>query len=211
MNAADAEEYTQALEQSHTGGWRLTLLAVQLGVPEALGLTTDQWRQRLGGHVREAIPVRREAVVELTAEPEDGGLGLSNRRAAEILGVDEKTIRNDLAAESSAPELESEVKPQVDEASPQITAEDSAPEPSEAVTEFLESDEDLQRARYLHEFLKALTRSDDFMEFEPEKLAELADTDVAQTVDDYAIRVRNFTERFHRARPGLQILNGGRT
>lgn len=83
------------------------------------------------------------------------------------------------------------------------------PAPRTPVTELLESNSDLQRARYLHEFMKVLTRSDDFMEFDPTKLAELADADLVQTVDDYAARVRNFTDRFHRARPGLHVISGG--
>jgi hypothetical protein len=84
------------------------------------------------------------------------------------------------------------------------------PRPSEPVTDFLESDETLQRARYLHEFMKALTRSDDFMEFDAAKLGEISDADLAQTIDDYTTRVRNFAERFHAARPGLKVINGGR-
>jgi hypothetical protein len=80
---------------------------------------------------------------------------------------------------------------------------------SPAVAEVLESDGDLQQARYLHEFTKVLTRSDDFMEFDAAKLAAMADADLIRTIDDYAARVRNFTDRFHRARPGLHVINGG--
>lgn len=88
-------------------------------------------------------------------------------------------------------------------------ASPTAPEPSPAVTAFLDSDPKLQRARYLHEFMKVLTRSDDFMQFDPGKLAELADQDLVTTIDNHLIRVRNFAERFHRARPGLQVIHGG--
>lgn len=90
MNASDAEEYTQALDQVVTGGWRLVLHAERLGVPKALGLTTRQWGARIGGHVRLSIEDRREAVAELTE-----GEGLSNRATADVLGIGEATVRRD--------------------------------------------------------------------------------------------------------------------
>jgi len=212
MSPDDAEEYTQALGQVFSGGWRQRLLADRLGVPQALGLSLQEWsNQRLGGYIRESIPARREAALELTAPPEEGGEGLSKRKAAEVLGVAESTIRADLNAQNRAPEAEDEEPPQVNEPDVKEPAQNRAPEqPSEAVTEFLDSDEDLQRARYLHEFMKALTRSDDFMEFDPQKLGEIADMDMVRIIDDYVISVRNFAERFHRARPGLQVVNGGK-
>jgi hypothetical protein len=46
--------------------------------------------QRLGGYIRLSIEERREAVAELTE-----GEGLSNREAAEVLGIGEATVRRD--------------------------------------------------------------------------------------------------------------------
>ena len=59
MSAEDAEEYTASLGQSLGGNWRMTALAVRLGVPRAMGLTTEEWIERLGGHVKMAITDRR--------------------------------------------------------------------------------------------------------------------------------------------------------
>lgn len=96
MKPEHAEEYTQALGQIVAGGWRQIALGERLGVPRALGLTTRQWvEQRLGGYVRLSVEERHGAVKELKGE------GLPNRKIAEVLGVDEKTVRND--AEKSAP------------------------------------------------------------------------------------------------------------
>ena len=68
-------------------------LGKRLGVPQALGISTDEWvENRLGGYVRMSITERREAVKELTAPPEEGGQGLSTREAAEVLSVDQSTI-----------------------------------------------------------------------------------------------------------------------
>lgn len=103
ISAEDAEEYTRALGQVMSGGWRLVAAAQRLGVPAALGMTTEEWVREIGGYVRLGLDERREAVKELTNP--DADFPLSNRQAAEVLGVDEKTVRNDLrGAEVSAAE-----------------------------------------------------------------------------------------------------------
>ncbi len=95
--AREAEEFAAALGQVMGGGYRLILHAYRHGVPEALGLTRDEWvNTRLGGYVRLAVPDRQEAVKELEEE------GLSQRQVAEVLGVDEGTVRNDKRVEKSA-------------------------------------------------------------------------------------------------------------
>lgn len=97
MDADDAEEYTQALGQVVAGGYRQVALGKKLGVPEALGLTTEQWvEDRLGGYVRLSLPERREAVAELGSED------MSGRQIAEVLGVDERTVRRDRTAANAA-------------------------------------------------------------------------------------------------------------
>jgi len=104
MNRDDAEEYTQALGQVAAGGFRQVALGLRLGVPQALGLSVPEWvNGRLGGYVKLSIPSRRAAAKELTAPEDKGGLGLSGRSTAVVLGVDEGTIRGDLDAENSAP------------------------------------------------------------------------------------------------------------
>lgn len=96
MNREEAEEYTQALGQVMAGGWRHVLLGQRLGVPAALGLSTPEWvERRLGGYVKMSVPERQEAVKELTAPVEQGGNGLSARKAAEVLGVSHETVAND--------------------------------------------------------------------------------------------------------------------
>jgi N6-adenosine-specific RNA methylase IME4 len=96
-----AEEFTQAHAQAYGADWRLTLWAVRQGIPEALGLSPREWAESVGGYIRLSIPERRDAVAELTE-----GEGLTNVAAAEILGVDEGTIRGDKKAisENSEPE-----------------------------------------------------------------------------------------------------------
>lgn len=106
MNRADAEEYTQALGQVVAGGWRHVALGRKLGVPAALGISVSEWVEgRLGGYVRLSLDERRAAVEELTAPETNGGQGLSQRAAAEVLGVGTGTVARD-AAPNGAPASE---------------------------------------------------------------------------------------------------------
>lgn len=94
MEVGDAEEFTAALGNVFQGGARLIAHAHRQGVPAAMGLTTREWVQtHLGGYMRLAIEERRELVAELAAEDD-----LSQRDIAAILGVDHKTVGNDLRA-----------------------------------------------------------------------------------------------------------------
>jgi hypothetical protein len=112
ITADDAEEYTQALGQVMAGGWRQRELAWRLGVPQALGMSLQQWTaERLGGYVRQSIPERREAVAELTED------GLTTREIGEVLGVDHKTVvgdRRSLAGENSPTDAVPAAEPEAD-------------------------------------------------------------------------------------------------
>lgn len=97
MDRTDAEEYTQSLGQIVGGAWRQIAWASKMGIPAALGLTTGQWvDERLGGYVRLSVSDRHEASRELTAPPEHGGYGMSQREAADVLGVSPGTVNADL-------------------------------------------------------------------------------------------------------------------
>lgn len=86
MTPADAEEYTQALGQVVSGGWRQVALGVRLDVPATLGLNTQEWVDRIGAYVRPTLAQRFDAVVELAKD------GLSNRQIASVLGVTHPTV-----------------------------------------------------------------------------------------------------------------------
>jgi predicted transcriptional regulator len=73
-------------------GWRQIALGEKLGVPKALGLTTQEWvEQRLGGYVKLSIAERHGAISELKQE------GFDQRRIAAITGVSEATISGDVS------------------------------------------------------------------------------------------------------------------
>jgi transcriptional regulator with XRE-family HTH domain len=101
MAAEDAEEYTAALGQIMSGGWRQIALAQRLGVPAALDMTTEAWvRERIGGYVRLGLDERREAARALT-DP-DGDFGLTQRETADVLGVNQATVSRDLRGDAGA-------------------------------------------------------------------------------------------------------------
>ena len=91
MTVDQAEEYTAALGQSLGGQWRQVRLAVELGVPQLLGMSTEEWvRLRLGGYIKLSIGERREAIAELRGE------GLSQRAIADVVGVGVATVNRDV-------------------------------------------------------------------------------------------------------------------
>lgn len=124
----DAEEYTQALGQVLAGGWRQRALAWRLGVPQALGMSLEEWTERrLGGYVRQSIPERQEAVAELDSE------GYEPEAIAAIVGASRATVYRDLDAvspETEDPEpLPLDVQPRADEATPSVSGETETKEP----------------------------------------------------------------------------------
>jgi hypothetical protein len=124
MNQQDAEEFTQSLGQIGGGWWRQVALARRLGVPKALGLETEQWvKDRLGGYVKMAGEERLKAIDELKKD------GHSNVAIAEVIGVDEKTVRN-LTSENSEPTKKKRKKNKGTEGG---TSENSEPAPLDAV------------------------------------------------------------------------------
>ena len=92
MQKEDAEEYTLSLGQIVAGSWRQIALAKRLGVPQALGLSIEEWvNDRLGGYVRRSVGERREIVANATAE------GHSAHEIAEFIGVSHDTVSRDVA------------------------------------------------------------------------------------------------------------------
>jgi N6-adenosine-specific RNA methylase IME4 len=92
MTREDAEEYTQSIGQIVAGSWRQIALAKRLGVPKALGMTTEQWvRERLGGYIKLSLAERRAIVADATAD------GFNQTEIAEFVGVDKSQISRDVA------------------------------------------------------------------------------------------------------------------
>jgi N6-adenosine-specific RNA methylase IME4 len=90
-----AREYSEALGLIGGGWWRQVAWAHRQGIPAALGMTTREWVTAfVGGWAKLPVGDRREAALELTSGPD----ALSQRAAADVLGVDRDTVARDLAA-----------------------------------------------------------------------------------------------------------------
>jgi Homeodomain-like domain-containing protein len=100
MTPEEAKEFSEAWGQQG-GSWRHAALPANLGIPEALGLSLDEWiKKYCGGHIKMVAEKRREAALELSKD------GFSNRKIAKVLGVDKNTINNDMT-EFQSPHLKS--------------------------------------------------------------------------------------------------------
>jgi phage N-6-adenine-methyltransferase len=120
VSAETAQEFTEALGQVLAGAVRLTDVAHDVGVPQALGLTSQEWAERrLAGHVRLSIPERRQVVAELTEN------GFSKPEIAEALGVDESTVARDRRVSDDTPET-----PEVEAATAPPAVSDDTPRPT---------------------------------------------------------------------------------
>lgn len=123
------------------GTFRQLAWARQQGVHRSLGMEWDDWvTQFVGGWVRMALEDRREAVQELTASEEDGGMGMSQREAADVLGVSDETVARDLGRRPTnvAPEPENLEEPGLDDATnvaPDLGRGANAPSEAEAERE----------------------------------------------------------------------------
>lgn len=76
--------------------------------------------ERLGGYVRMQVPDRLKAVAELSKE------GLSNVKVAEVLGIDETTVRRDKGSASAEVEAEKPADQAESESDASANAEDAA-------------------------------------------------------------------------------------
>lgn len=96
MNEQQAREFTEGLGNVLKGSWQLIKNARDLGVPDALGMTTEEWvRDKLGGYTKLPKEERQQAALELKEE------GYSTRESAEILGVTNATVARDIGSENN--------------------------------------------------------------------------------------------------------------
>lgn len=93
LTGADAEEFSQTLEQSGSTFWRQILLAKKMGVPGALGMTLKQWtEERIGAKIKLSIEDRLAAINEIKGENPK----ITQTDIAAVLGVSHDTISKDL-------------------------------------------------------------------------------------------------------------------
>lgn len=144
MDEADAKEYSQSLAQIGEGWLQQVALGVKWQVPQALGMSRREWRDRYFGNLRVPQVERPDVAVELTAPADEGGMGLSRREAADVLGVDESTVREDLGSKkragNPASETDTKQEPQVIEPGNEPAAGFPAPSTRELLAQSDQND-----------------------------------------------------------------------
>jgi hypothetical protein len=86
-----ASPYADAFAGLIKSTWQFALIADTLGLPKHEGLSLREWVSKHGGYQRLSIEERRQVVSELPP-------GTSNRKAAELVGVSDWTVRQDRAS-----------------------------------------------------------------------------------------------------------------
>lgn len=215
LTVAEAEEYTAATAQTMSGGYRHILLAEQLGVPKAMGLTTRQWvEQHIGGYIKMSIEDRRAAVRELKDE------GHTTREIADVVGVGQRTVVRDLDEPDDSEATPSPLKTKGSRKSRE--SNDSSPvdvdgdgdeagddDGPSAVDEYLAADPHLQDLAYIKEYSKACIKAAAILSFDAERLGRILPPERIDNLDDLAKAIGAFCQR---ARQGnkLTAIAGGK-
>lgn len=77
------------------------------------------------------------------------------------------------------------------------------------VDDYLDSQTDLQDKNYISRFSAAMTRADDLLTFDAQRVAELVSDRHLTSLDHLVDSVTSFRDRVRSARPGLRLVNGG--
>lgn len=129
MKKSSAEEFSQSLAQTIGGVIRLTEWGKNEGIPKALGIDAQRW---VDDYLRASIHLppkeRREQRREIASQLAEQGM--STREIAGVLGVDQKTISNDLRSRSEEISSDGDDDVLADEEFAEDGEEISSPEPN---------------------------------------------------------------------------------
>lgn len=164
------------------------------------------------------LPVeRREAVRELRSA------GMSTRAIGSAVGTSEATVRRDLSTASNdavEPERvlsrDGRERPAVRPSSPLVEAvAESIRETAERTESsgvdlraYVDSDPDVKAAQFMHRFDTALGRALPVVEFDPERVARLAESHEIELLRRHADSLSAFADKVVRARRGFRLIQG---
>lgn len=187
----------------------------QIGGRAWVALGYADWDQMREAEYRGAAVIvpragRPEIVARLREE------GLSQKQIGETLGVDQKTVSNDVRnIPNVTPVRTDSLGRQQPTSKPRPAAVEPLPEaplveqqPSPRVAAWLESDQSLQDSNYMQEFTRALHRSQAYLEFDAERIGSLSDDLVMRVIDDLVISATEFANKARKARSGLRVIKG---
>jgi hypothetical protein len=175
--------------------------ARESGVHEVLGYKswTAYVESEFGGVLPQLTRAERQPLVEELAS-----IGMSTRAIAPIVGASQSTAARDLSTESSDSVDRSRVVHGRDGRTRTVPRK-----PDPRVTDWMESDQELQDAQYMASFSRAVANGDNFLEFDPERIGPLANDLTMRVLEDLPSRVEHFLNKAKAARSGLRLVNGG--
>lgn len=231
FTADEAREHTDKILSWAGVGWEMIRDAYQRRAWAVLGY--QSWDAYC--HVEfQGIQLRlpREDRTQVVASLREAGL--SSRAIAAATGISHTTAQRDANAggtnvppdssgaprvtgsdgKSYAPTRPTPARPaafqspfgQAKPTSPPEPAPAPAQQPNPAVTDWVESDTNIQDLQYVAEFAKAIARWDDFAHYDPERIGRLVDHDMWASVEDFAQQVNRFVEDGRRARRSLRVV-----
>lgn len=173
------------------GWYRQAVVAGQMGIPDALGLSWPQWCDKYMPKLKLAMRDRQRIIGEL-AQQEINGKPLSNRQVAAIMGVTEATVRRTkkTVQPTASNNASTATDPQVSElpAEPAASFDASAPD-SSARAERLTRDNRAEQKRAARDDREAAVAEIPKPEIRPgrlsEALADITDADLVFTDPPY--------------------------
>jgi hypothetical protein len=224
MTEAEARDITGRIRASLDVAWDLLVRAYLQGAWRALGYASwDAYTDAELGETRLRIP--REQRRELVASMSDAGM--STRAIGSALGVTQQTVANNRAAsgvkfltpdaepipagqtvltdEGAVADIEPEPRRVVGTDGKTYT---SRPQPSLAVAGFVADSQAVADSGYVRAFVASLARVNDFLAFDPERLAALLDHDETAAVERFAASASRFVDALRRNRSGLRVIQG---
>jgi hypothetical protein len=166
-------------------------------------------RREVVGSLREAgLSVRAIAAATgaSVGNVHDDLSGVQNRTPGPVTGADGKSYAPTRPQPKSAPASAVEA---VTEAWPRAANESDGQPESDLVGEWIGSSQSVQDASYMHEFLKVVNRATTFMEFDAERIGQLADEHELGVIRDLPGRAERWVSRAMHARSGLRVVKGG--
>jgi hypothetical protein len=148
------------------------------------------------------LPAETAAEVMRTAHEQTAGKVTATAIKQARQEIAPKPERPDPWAERIASELAAADDSYREQAAP-------PPEPSPAVTDWLDDSQAVKDSGYVREFTRTLARVDEFLLFDAERLANLLDENEAAAVVRFAASATRFAETVRRNRSGLRVINGG--
>lgn len=220
MGREAAQQLTERIRGTLQGAWEDICTAYTRQAWSALGYPSwDAYCHAEFNH-QQMIRLDREQRQEIVAEMR--GAGMSTRAIGSALGVDHKTVVGHLrtsVGENSPTDCPAastvtgvDGKRYAASRPPHAEPEQAAIAPANRarLTEWVESDQKVVDARYIHSFQQVVHQATQLGTFDPERLGRILDQDHVNGLDDLEGLVRAFAAKLRKAHSSLRVVQGGR-